>query len=91
MKKIFAIALVLFVAAGSVSAAKKKAPAKDQNKPVFTTIKENPITTIKDQNHPLVLRVGNSEGNRQTLYTLRSLCSQQDLHGTCHPSGSLPR
>ena len=24
--------------------------AKDQNKPVFTTIKENPITSIKDQN-----------------------------------------
>ena len=34
----------------SASAAKKKAPAKDANKPVFTIIKENPITTIKDQN-----------------------------------------
>ena len=34
----------------SASAAKKKAPAKNANKPVFTVIKENPITTIKDQN-----------------------------------------
>ncbi|MBQ8711755.1 MAG: aminopeptidase, partial [Prevotella sp.] len=50
MKKILTIALALFVAAGNVSAAKKKATAKDKNKPVFTTIKENPITSIKDQN-----------------------------------------
>ncbi len=34
----------------SAGAAKKKASAKEQNKPVFTTIKENPITSIKDQN-----------------------------------------
>ena len=34
----------------SASAAKKKTAAKDANKPVFTIIKENPITTIKDQN-----------------------------------------
>ena len=34
----------------SASAAKKKAAAKDANKPVFTIIKENPITSVKDQN-----------------------------------------
>ena len=49
MKKILTFALMAMVAL-SASAAKKKAPAKDKNKPVFTTIKENPITSIKDQN-----------------------------------------
>ena len=34
----------------SAAGAKKKEPAKNQNKPVFTTIKANPITSIKDQN-----------------------------------------
>ena len=51
MKKIMTIALALFVAVGSVGAAKKKAPEKkNANKPVFTTIKEIPITSVKDQN-----------------------------------------
>jgi len=49
MKKVLTFALMAMVAV-SAGAAKKKAPAKDQNKPVFTTIKENPITSIKDQN-----------------------------------------
>ena len=49
MKKIFTLALMAMMVLGA-SAAKKKAPAKDANKPVFTTIKENPITSIKDQN-----------------------------------------
>ena len=34
----------------SASAAKKKTPAKDSNKPVFTVIKEIPVTSMKDQN-----------------------------------------
>jgi len=50
MKKLFTLTLALLVAAGSATAAKKKAAQKDQNKPVFTTVKENPITSIKDQN-----------------------------------------
>ena len=51
MKKILTITLALFVAVGSVGAAKKKAPEKkNANKPVFTTIKEIPITSVKDQN-----------------------------------------
>ena len=49
MKKIMTFALMAMVAL-SASAAKKKAPAKNENKPVFTVIKENPITSIKDQN-----------------------------------------
>ena len=49
MKKILTLALMAMIAV-SAGAAKKKAPAKDQNKPVFTTIKENPITSVKDQN-----------------------------------------
>ena len=49
MKKILSFALMAMIAV-SASAAKKKEAAKDANKPVFTTIKENPITTIKDQN-----------------------------------------
>ena len=49
MKKILTFALVALMSL-SASAAQKKAPAKNANKPVFTIIKENPITSIKDQN-----------------------------------------
>ncbi|MBQ8989244.1 MAG: aminopeptidase [Prevotella sp.] len=49
MKKILTFALMAMIAL-SASAAKKKEAAKDANKPVFTTIKENPITSMKDQN-----------------------------------------
>ena len=49
MKKILTMA-VLAVLALNVSAAKKKTPAKVDNKPQFTIIKEIPITSIKDQN-----------------------------------------
>ena len=50
MKKIFTIALMTIIAL-SASTAKKKEAAKDANKPVFTIIKEIPITSVKDQNH----------------------------------------
>ena len=51
MKKVLTIALALCVAVSSAGAAKKKAPEKkNTNKPVFTTIKELPITSVKDQN-----------------------------------------
>jgi len=49
MKKIVTFALMALVTL-SASAAKKKAEPKDKNKPVFTIIKEIPITSIKDQN-----------------------------------------
>ena len=54
MKKILTFALMAMIAM-SAAGAKKKEPAKNQNKPVFTTIKANPITTIKDQNRSGVL------------------------------------
>ena len=51
MKKVMTIALALIIAVGSAGAAKKKAQEKkNTNKPVFTTIKEIPITSVKDQN-----------------------------------------
>ena len=49
MKKTLTLALAVMMAL-SASAAKKKTSAKDANKPVFTTIKENPVTSMKDQN-----------------------------------------
>ena len=49
MKKILTFALMAMIAVRA-GAAKKKVAAKDKNKPVFTIIKENPITSIKDQN-----------------------------------------
>ena len=51
MKKVMTIALALIIAVGSAGAAKKKAQEKkNTNKPVFTTIKEIPVTSVKDQN-----------------------------------------
>ena len=69
MKKFLTLALVAMVAL-SASAAKKKAPAKDANKPVFTIIKENPITTIKDHHGDCQFAQGGSaEDVLQTLKT----------------------
>ena len=48
MKKILTFALMMI--ALSASAAKKKEADKNANKPVFTTIKEIPVTSMKDQN-----------------------------------------
>ena len=47
MKKIIALALLAVVA---TDAKGKKQPKVDPNKPVFTIVKENPITSVKDQN-----------------------------------------
>lgn len=49
MKKIIALALLAVVATGA-NAKGKKQPNVDPNKPVFTIVKENPITSVKDQN-----------------------------------------
>ena len=49
MKKILTFALLVVIAT-SASTAKKKTDAKEANKPVFTTIKEIPVTSVKDQN-----------------------------------------
>lgn len=48
MKKILTLALLAVFAMSANAAMPKKAASS--NKPVFTTIKENPITSIKDQN-----------------------------------------
>ena len=47
MKKIFAIALMATFAVGAQA---EKKDSVNPNKPVFTTIKENRITSVKDQN-----------------------------------------
>lgn len=49
MKKIIALALLAVVATGA-NAKGKKQQKVDPNKPVFTIVKENPITSVKDQN-----------------------------------------
>lgn len=49
MKKIIALALLAVVTTGA-NAKGKKQPKVDPNKPVFTIVKENPITSVKDQN-----------------------------------------
>lgn len=49
MKKIIALALLAVVATGA-NAKGKKQPKVHPNKPVFTIVKENPITSVKDQN-----------------------------------------
>ncbi len=48
MKKLFTLSLIALVAVGASAETKKDSVNK--NKPVFTTIKENKITSIKDQN-----------------------------------------
>ena len=48
MKKLFTLALVALLAAGAQ--AEEAKDSVKSNKPVFTTVKENPITSVKDQN-----------------------------------------
>ena len=48
MKKIMTMALMALIALGAQ--AEEKKDSVNKNKPVFTTVKENPITSIKDQN-----------------------------------------
>ena len=48
MKKIMTLALLATMAVGAQ--AEEKKDSVNPNKPVFTTIKENPITSMKDQN-----------------------------------------
>ena len=48
MKKLFTLALAAPLAAGAQ--AEEAKDSVKSNKPVFTTVKENPITSVKDQN-----------------------------------------
>lgn len=51
MKKTVIIAMAALMAcSGNVMAAKKKTAEKPSNAPVFTVVKENPITSVKNQN-----------------------------------------
>ncbi len=49
MRKFLVAALLVLIATGA-NAENKKEEKKNPNEPVFTVIKENPITSIKDQN-----------------------------------------
>ena len=46
MRKLLTLAVLAIMATGA-NAQEKKA---DSNKPVFTTVKSNPITSVKNQN-----------------------------------------
>ena len=48
MKRLITLALVVLMTTGAF--AEEKKDSVNKNKPVFTTIKENKITSIKDQN-----------------------------------------
>ena len=47
MKKVISLALLALMSTGAFAAEKDSV---NKNKPVFTVIKENKITSIKDQN-----------------------------------------
>jgi aminopeptidase C len=49
MKKLFVLTLLAITTLGSMATTNKK-DSVNPNKPVFTVVKENPITSIKDQN-----------------------------------------
>ena len=50
MKRLLSFALMALVCLGASAAKKAPEKKKNDNKPVFTTIKEIPITSMKDQN-----------------------------------------
>lgn len=50
MKRFLTLALLTLFIAGTNAQEAKKDSVKNPNKPIFTTIKENKITSIKDQN-----------------------------------------
>lgn len=88
MKKILTLALLACLAMGANAQEKKESANK--NKPVFTTIKECKITSIKDQSRSgtcwdySTLSFFESEifeKDRQERRPLRGFCCKQDLHG----------
>ncbi|PTL34336.1 aminopeptidase [Prevotella sp. oral taxon 376] len=50
MRKVLLLALAALMTMGASAQDEKKQEKKNENKPVFTTIKENKITSIKNQN-----------------------------------------
>lgn len=93
MKKTMIVAALMALVATGANA-KKAADSAEvaKNKPVFTVVKQNPITSIKDQNrsgvlgllYPQLLRERNLEEDRQDLRPQRNVRSQQDLYGPRH-------
>ena len=49
MKKLMLLSLAALIAGGVCAQDEKKAEKENKNKPVFTTVKANPITSIKNQ------------------------------------------
>ena len=90
MKKVLSLALISLMAVGAQA---QEAEKKASNKPVFTTIKENPITSIKDQNRSgtcwdySTISFFEAEILKATGKVVRC---QQDLYGTRYTGGSLP-
>ena len=89
MKKTMIVAALMALVATGANA-KKAADSAEvaKNKPVFTVVKQNPITSIKDQNrsgtcwaysNPQLLRERNLEEDRQDLRPQRNVRSQQEL------------
>lgn len=84
----------------SANAQETKAAKENPNKPKFTVVKENKITSIKDQNRSgtcwdySTLSFFEAEILKATgkTYDLdESLRGQQDLHGPRHPGGAPAR
>lgn len=94
MKKTMIVAALMALVATGANA-KKAADSAEvaKNKPVFTVVKQNPITSIKDQNRSgtcwaySTLSYFESEILKKTGKTYepqRNVRSQQDLYGPRH-------
>lgn len=92
-KTLIVAAMMALVATGASAKTAKDSAAIAKNKPVFTVVKQNPITSIKDQNRSgtcwaySTLSFFESEILKKTgkTYDLsENVRSQQDLYGSCH-------
>ena len=76
MKKSMIVAAMLaMVATGANAKSATDSATIAKNKPVFTVVKQNPITSIKDQNR---------SGTWQDIQPERDVRCQQDLYGSRH-------
>lgn len=92
-KTLIVAAMMALVATGASAKTAKDSAAIAKNKPVFTVVKQNPITSIKDQNRSgtcwaystlSFFESENSEKDWQDIRPQRDVRSQQDLYGSCH-------
>lgn len=93
MKKSMIVAAMLaMVATGASAKNAADSAAIAKNKPVFTVVKQNPITSIKDQNRSgtcwaystLSFFERDFEEHRQDIQPERDVRCQQDLYGSRH-------